>query len=173
MRTQSRFLLNRVYADAMLTPTQSAAEAPMKNWNWLMVFAGMGMVIIEVILGAATGFDFALMGGCLILGGAAGLLAGSVKVGLAATAVLGSIYIIFLRKYIRSKLTATDKPSNVDSILGRKGIVVEPVTPDKAGQVKVGDELWRATLVDGVRETKSAGESVQIESIDGVTLHVR
>lgn len=145
----------------------------MKDWNWLLVFAGMGMVIIEVLMGAATGFDFALMGACLILGGGAGLLVGSAKIGLLTTAVLGFVYITFLRKYIRSKLTATDKPSNVDAILGRKAIVVEPIAPDKPGQVKVGDELWRAALVEGIRESKSAGESVQIESVDGVTLHVR
>ena len=145
----------------------------MKDWNWLLVFSGIGMVIIEVLMGAATGFDFALVGGCLILGGGAGLLTGSFKIGLLTTGVLGFAYIAFLRKYIRSKLTAIDKPSNIDSIVGQQAFVIEPISPNNAGQVKLSGEIWRATLARGVSETKSAGETVHVESVDGVTLQVR
>lgn len=145
----------------------------MKNWNWLMIFAGIGMVIIEVVLGAATGFDFALVGACLVAGGGVGLLTGSVKIGLATTGVLAFVYIAFFRKYVRSKLTATGKSSNVDSLVGQIALVTEPVGPHKPGQVKVRDELWRASLAEGTMETKSTGETVRVESIDGVTLRVR
>jgi membrane-bound serine protease (ClpP class) len=157
----------------MLAPALLPGRFPVKNWNWLLVFGGLGMVIIEVLLGAASGFDFALVGACLILGGGAGLLLGSFKTGLLVTTVLGFVYIAFFRKYIRSKFTAADKPSNIDSIVGRQALVTEMIAPGKAGQVKVGDELWRAALAEGLQETKSAGESVKVESVDGVTLQVR
>jgi membrane-bound serine protease (ClpP class) len=157
----------------MVAGEQSRVEVPLRNWNWLLVFAGIGMIIVEVLLGAATGFDFALVGACLVLGGGAGLLFGSVKLGLATTAALAFIYIAFFRRYIRSKVTAAGKPSNVDAILGRTAVVTEPIAPHKPGQVRVGDELWRAALADGVTETRSAGESVRVETVDGVTLLVR
>lgn len=158
------------YVDADGTPPRRSL---VRNWNWLLVFSGIGMVIIEVILGAATGFDFALVGGCLMAGGAAGLLTGSFNIGLATTGVLAFLYIAFFRKYIRSKLTAPDKPGNLDSIIGRSALVTEPIAPHRPGQVKVGDEVWRAALPQGVAESKSAGETVRVESIDGVTLLVR
>lgn len=145
----------------------------MKNWNWLMIFAGIGMVMVEVILGAATGFDFALVGVCMVAGGGVGLLTDSVRMGLATTGALAFVYIAFFRKYVRSKLTAAGKPSNVDSLVGSVGLVTEPVGPHKPGQVKVGDELWRASLAEGITETKTPGESVRVESIEGVTLRVR
>ena len=108
-----------------------------------------------------------------LLGLLLGLLTGSVNIGLATTSILGTVYIVFFRKYVRSKLSAEDKPSNVDSILGRNALVTEAIAPNKPGQVKVSGELWRAILADGSSETKSAGENVSVVSIDGVTLHVR
>ncbi len=146
----------------------------MRNlWNWMLVFSGLGMVLVEVLLGAFTGFDFALVGTCLMVGGGVGLFFGSAKVGLASTAALAAVYLVFFRKYVRSKVTAPDKPSNVDTLIGRKGVVTEEIGPHNAGQVRVGGEVWRATLVEGSQETRAAGQSVVVESVDGVTLHVR
>lgn len=146
----------------------------MRNlWNWMLVFSGLGMILVEVLLGAFTGFDFALVGTCLMAGGGVGLFFGSAKIGMAAAAGLAAVYLIFFRKYVRSKVSAPDKASNVDSLIGRSGIVTEPIAPDRAGQVRVGDEVWRAALVEGSQESRSSGETVVVESIDGVTLHVR
>lgn len=55
----------------------------MGNWvNWLLVIIGIVCVIIELALGALTGFDLALIGGSLAAGGALGLLFHSDTVGL-------------------------------------------------------------------------------------------
>src|SRR5579864_1722935 len=42
---------------------------PVGNWvNWLLVIGGIVCVIIELALGALTGFDLALVGGSLAVG---------------------------------------------------------------------------------------------------------
>ena len=61
----------------------------MSNWvNWLLVIGGIVCVIIELALGALTGFDLALLGASLAVGGGIGLLAGSAKVSLFAAGAI-------------------------------------------------------------------------------------
>ena len=66
----------------------------MSNWvNWLLVILGIVCVIVELALGALTGFDLALVGAALALGGAIGLFAASSKVGMLAGAALALLYL--------------------------------------------------------------------------------
>ena len=59
----------------------------MGNWlNWVLVIGGFVCVIIELALGALTGFDLALVGASLAAGGAVGILFGSANVGLLSAA---------------------------------------------------------------------------------------
>jgi membrane protein implicated in regulation of membrane protease activity len=143
------------------------------TWNWILVILGGVMVIAELVMGAATGFDLALMGLAIGIGGGIGLLTGSAKVGLAASAALGLLYLAFFRRWIRSKLTATDLASNIDAVVGRTGVVTVRVASHDAGQVKVGDETWRAVLADTGAAAREPGEQVRVEAVDGVTLKVR
>jgi membrane protein implicated in regulation of membrane protease activity len=64
-------------------------------------------------------------------------------------------------------------PSNADALLGSRAIVTMPITPDAAGQVKIGPEIWRAVLSPTAKEAREPGASVIVESVDGVTLIVR
>ncbi|MGH9794330.1 MAG: NfeD family protein [Candidatus Acidiferrales bacterium] len=142
-------------------------------WNWLLVIAGGMMIIAELLLGAVTGFDLALMGLAIGLGGAVGLAFASTKVGLVSSAILAFVYLAFIRRWIRSKLHATDQPTNVDAVVGRTGVVTVRVTQHEAGQVKLGDEIWRAALAGAGEPAREPGESVRVEGVDGVTLKVR
>src|SRR5215470_13377381 len=86
----------------------------MVNWvNWLLVIFGIACVIAEVALGAITGFDLALIGGCLVVGGGIGLAFGSANVGLFAAGGLALIYFGLFRGWIRSKLQSHHQASNV------------------------------------------------------------
>jgi len=60
--------------------------------NWLLVIAGIVCIIIELALGPLTGFDLALLGASLTVGGAIGAIAGSAKIGLLASGILAFIY---------------------------------------------------------------------------------
>jgi membrane protein implicated in regulation of membrane protease activity len=141
--------------------------------NWLLVIGGIICVIIELSLGAFTGFDMALVGGSLAVGGAVGLAAGSSKIGLLAGGVLAFIYLAILRRWLKSRLTVKDHASNVDAVIGKTGVVIQKIAPREAGQVKVGDEVWRAELAGAQDAARDTGAEVKVESVEGVTLKVR
>jgi membrane protein implicated in regulation of membrane protease activity len=144
------------------------------NWvNWLLVIVGIVCVIIELALGALTGFDLALVGGSLAVGGAIGLFTGSAKIGLLAGGVLAFVYLAIFRRLLRAKLTVKDHASNVDAIVGKTGIVTQKIGATEAGMVKVGPEFWRAELAGTDGSVRDVGVTVQVESVEGVTLKVR
>ncbi len=146
----------------------------MGNWvNWLLVIGGIVCVIVELALGAMTGFDLALIGGSLAIGGGIGLLLGSEKIGLLAAASLALVYLAVFRSWLKSTLTVKDHSSNVDALVGKSGVVTKRIAPREAGIVKVGSELWRAELAGGDDAARDAGATVKVESIEGVTLKVR
>jgi membrane protein implicated in regulation of membrane protease activity len=141
--------------------------------NWVLLIVGVLAFAAEVLLGAATGFDLALLGASLAAGGATGLLFGSAKVGLFAAGTFAFIYLVFFRKRIRSKLSSQHTPSNVDALLGKSALVTERIGPHAPGKVKLGDELWRAMLADDAANAYEPGATVTVDSVDGVTLRVR
>ena len=143
------------------------------SFNWWLIIAGAVLMVGEVVLGAVTGFDLLLLGIALAAGGAIGLLFGSAEVGLFSAGALAFIYLAFLRRQIRSRFSSPDRPSNTDVVLGRTGIVIERIAPHHAGMVKVGDETWRATLVQETGEPREPGAQVTVESVEGVTVRVR
>lgn len=144
------------------------------NWpNWTLIGLGFVLVIAEILLGAATGFDLALIGVSLATGGGIGLAFASTKVGLFCAGALALIYLAVFRRMIRARLTSGGKPSNIDAIMGRTGVVLERIAPNAPGQVKVGDEIWRARLESESGAPLEPGQTVTVASVDGVTLKVR
>ncbi len=142
-------------------------------FNWILIAAGLVMVIVEVILGAATGFDFALIGISMAAGGGVGLYFESAKVGMISAGAVTFLYLAFFRRFIRSKLNEPDRPSNTDALIGRVGIVTARIAENSPGGIKVGDEIWRATLARSAAGPKEPGETVTVVSVEGVTLNVR
>jgi membrane protein implicated in regulation of membrane protease activity len=144
------------------------------HWvNWLLVIGGIVCVIIEVALGALTGFDLALIGGSLAIGGGIGLLLGSEKIGLLAAGGLALVYLAVFRSWLKSALTVKERPSNVDALVGKSCVVTKRIASGEAGMVKISGEVWRAELAGAEDATRDVGATVKVESIEGVTLKVR
>jgi membrane protein implicated in regulation of membrane protease activity len=144
------------------------------NWvNWLLVIVGIICVIIELALGALTGFDLALVGGSLAVGGGIGLLSGSAKIGLLAAGGLALVYLALFRKWLKIKLTVKDQHSNVDAVVGKTGVVTKRIAAREAGMVKVGAEIWRAEVAGNEEAARDAGAVVTVVAVEGVTLKVR
>ena len=143
--------------------------------NWILLIVGVLAFVAEVVLGAATGFDLALLGASLAAGGAAGLLFNSPQIGLFSAGALAFLYLAFLRKRIRAKLTSPHTPTNIDALLGKSAVVTERIGPHAPGMVRLGDELWRARLVRDVdgEPAQEPGTTVTVDAVDGVTLKVR
>ncbi len=146
----------------------------MSMWvNWLLIIGGVVCVIVELALGAMTGFDLALIGGSLAIGGGLGLLVGSEKIGLLAAGGLSLVYLAIFRSWLKATLTVKNHPSNVDAVVGKTGVVTKRVALHEPGMVKVGDELWRAELAGAEDAARDLGVAVKVESVEGVTLKVR
>lgn len=146
----------------------------MSNWvNWLLIIAGLVCVTVELALGVLTGFDLALVGGSLAVGGGVGLAIGSGTAGLSAAGILALLYFSVFRRWLKAKLQVKDQPSNVDATVGKTGVVTKRIAPREAGLVKVGAEEWRAELTATDDSAREIGAVVTVLGVEGVTLKVR
>lgn len=146
----------------------------MGNWvNWILIISGLLCVITELVLGAATGLDLALVGASLTIGGVIGLAAGSPSIGLLAAAALSLVYLALLRNWLKAKFILKNQASNADAVIGKTGVVMKRIAARSAGMVKLGDEVWRAELSRADDTGREPGATVTVDSVEGVTLKVR
>jgi membrane protein implicated in regulation of membrane protease activity len=145
-----------------------------ESWtNWVLVIGGLVCVTAELLMGAATGFDLALVGASLSIGGAIGLAMHSPIVGLVAAGVLALLYLAVLRSWLKSKLSIKHQKTNADAVIGRTGVVTKRIAGRDAGMIKLGDETWRAELASFDDAAREAGATVTVQSVEGVTVKVR
>jgi membrane protein implicated in regulation of membrane protease activity len=134
---------------------------------WLSIL-GLILIITELLFGAISGFDLALVGLSLVIGGFVQYLTGSWQAGVTASIVIIIIYFIFIRKYAKKKLLVATQKIGIDSLLGKVAVVVDSITKNKPGKVLVDGEVWRAQSSKSIAEN----EEVVIIKIEGVTLEV-
>lgn len=140
----------------------------MSDSNYLLVILGIVAIAVEIILGAATGFDLLVIGIILIISGGTGLVTTNFSFALILVTVLSLLYVFIGRRFIKNKLSVATTKTSVESLVGSKAVVTKTITSHKAGQVKVDGEIWRATAHTAIEP----GATVMINSISGVTLDV-
>ena len=86
--------------------------------------------------------------------------------------VIASGLLIFATRPLADKIVKKDDiPTNVYSLLGKKGIVIEDINwANGTGQIKVEGDIWSAKTKEKVNIPK--GTEVEIESIEGVKVYV-
>jgi len=136
--------------------------------NELFILAGIIFIASELFVGIQTGFDLVLVGTSLILGGGLGMLTQNPYVAVISTIIFFTLYIAFGRSAVKRKMTVLTHSTNIDKLIGKKGVVIRSITPDTAGLVRVDDEDWRA-ISDEVLYEK---DQVKVEVISGVSLKV-
>lgn len=136
--------------------------------NELFILAGILFIASELFIGIETGFDLVIVGASLVLGGSTGLLTQNPYITVIVSTLLFSAYIFFGRSTIKRKLVVMTHSTNIDKLIGKKGVVIRSITPDTAGMVRVEDEDWRA-ISDEVLYEK---DMVKVEVISGVSLKV-
>ena len=140
------------------------------NIGWVMIIAGMALLIIEA---SQPGFFVAVPGTTLIVLGAATLLipefakewAGVIIV---VTALVSSIGTIMLYR----KIAPGHKPlsTSKDILEGKSGVVVTAVTPGSlSGKVKIDSGIWSAIADTGIPK----GKKVTVISSEGVHVKVK
>ena len=146
----------------------------MGNWvSWILIIGGLACVTVELALGAATGLDLALVGASLAIGGVIGLAARSPIAGLLAAGGLSLLYLAIFRRWLKTKLTVGNQPTNADAVIGKTGVVTKRIASRSAGMVKLGDEVWRAELSSSDDVAREPGVTVTVDSVEGVTVKVR
>lgn len=128
--------------------------------SWILVYTGLGLIVLELILGVATGFDLLLIGTSLLIGGAVGNSTNNPNLGIIVSIICIVLYFVAGRNIVRKRLNQKIVKTNSDTIVGKTGTVV------KKDQVKIENEIWRLETSDQVK----TGDKVKIISIAGVTV---
>lgn len=81
--------------------------------------------------------------------------------------VLGVILMLSTRRILEEKLVKKEK-TNLDRIIGMKGVVTEKISELEVGEVKVDGKKWSAIS----STTLNIGEKVKILEINGVKVKV-
>lgn len=87
--------------------------------------------------------------------------------------VIASVISVFcVRPFVLRYLhpVHSDRLSNADALIGREGIVIEAIRPDRDGYVKVDGDEWRAVAKDGGSIAK--GERVRIVARESIIVTV-
>ena len=138
-------------------------------WLWL-IFAAVGllMVLLELLVGVETGFDLVFLGSSFILGGLATWPFNSWVLTVIVTSIICVAYVALGRRYVHRWKASGISKTNIDAIIGRKGVVIKDITTVNDGLVKVGNEQWRARAEEEFKE----GDEIVVTGVSGVTLIV-
>ena len=132
---------------------------------WLilfLVFLGLEIITTGVFffLCFSTGALFAMV--CSLLGATF-----QVEMIVFCAVSLASILLIrpLFKKYVAKKKIET----NVDSLIGAPGVVMEKIKATGTGKIKVASEIWLAVS----KEDIDVNEKVVVEAVDGTKLVVK
>jgi membrane protein implicated in regulation of membrane protease activity len=140
------------------------------TWAWLIfVGVGLGLIILELFLGIDTGLDLVFIGTAFVLGGLITLALKSWVWTAIVAGVICVLYVVIGRRYIHRRTAVNAAKTNIDTIVGKTGVVEKTIEADKEGMVKVGYEQWRARS----DETIETGEAITVTGVSGVTLSVK
>ena len=137
------------------------------SWLWL-IFAGAGLlfIIMDFIVGVG---DLLFMGSVFIIGGLATWPFHSWPVTVIVTGVISIAYITLGRRFVRRWTAVREEKTNIDAIIGRRGIVLKSIAKYSDGQIKIDNVQWRARAEEDIKE----GEEVVVDGVRGATLIVR
>jgi hemolysin III len=143
---------------------------PMQAWH-IWVLAGLAFLALEM-------FTPELVLGTLALAMFAAAAAASGGASPAWQLVVFIVATLVLMLAVRPRLKralyrgADSRPTGVQALIGRKGVVTEPVGGERnPGRVRLGGEEWRAITRDG--RTIGAGGAVEVVAVEAATVIVK
>lgn len=132
-------------------------------------------VVAMVVFFAVEALTFNLTTIWFAIGSVAGFVLSMLDFSLTAQIscflVASFILLIFTKPFAEKKLKPKKEATNSDMLIGKTGIVIEDISPEKfAGEIKIKGQVWSAVTPDGSLIEK--GTTVVVKSIDGVKLVV-
>lgn len=133
---------------------------------WLAVAAVM--IILEIVSLGLTTIWFA--GGALVAALVA-FLGGKLMLQIAVFAVVSLVFLVFTRPIAQKHLMKNTEKTNVESLIGKIGIVTADIHNLKSeGTVKLNGLEWSARSEDDT--DIPAGNQVEVRAVSGVKLIV-
>lgn len=143
--------------------------------EWL-IFLWLGIIILTIVL-EATSYDLisiwfsagALVSMILAIIDATTKLEIDWVVQVLVFVIVSLILILSLRPVTKKYLKRIDVKTNIDTIVGKHGIVVDAIESGERGTVKVDGVIWTAISNDDVL----SDEKVEVLAIEGNKLIVK
>lgn len=85
--------------------------------------------------------------------------------------LLGFILSFILLKRFVGKRDSKRVPTNVNALVGKKGVVIKTISTPSGGLVKVGGEIWSAQSIDEIEIVKD--QKIEVVSVRGNRLIVK
>ncbi len=133
-------------------------------WIWLGIV--IFLIFIEVITVGLTTVWFVISGFVSLI---LSLFIDSVEIQFSVFVLLGVLLLITTRPYLVKKLHVKESKTNLDRVIGMRGIVTEDITTLNPGEVKVDGKRWTAISDTDIK----VGSSVEVLSIIGVKIKVK
>jgi membrane protein implicated in regulation of membrane protease activity len=141
----------------------------------LTIHFGVLWMIIAIGFALAEGFTLGLtfiwFAGGALLAMIASFLGLHFIVQVIAFIIGSSLMLIYTRPVAKKLLKVGATKTNVDSLIGKEGIVIKELQPFALGQVKVKGQIWSARP-EG-EQTIAVEQKVEVVRIEGVKLIVK
>ena len=139
-------------------------------WSWGIL--GMALLCVE-LLAVDAQFYLVFAGAAAILVGLLGLVGIDLPVYLQwlLFAVLAIATMFTVRGKIYGKLMSNPKLGKIDTDIHQHVVVTQELPPGKSCRLEYRGSGWTAVNVG--QRSIAAGDSARIDSIEGLTLHVR
>ena len=141
----------------------------MQWWTWFV----LGTLLLAIELFAIDAqFFLIFIGAAAIVVGLVGMLGINLPVGLQwlLFAGLSIAAVATMRRQIYAKLRSRPL-ATVDTDVNQRVRITEELAPGKSARVEYRGTGW--TVLNVGKHSIPAGQEVRIESVDGLTLHVR
>lgn len=140
----------------------------LNNMPWIWLGIAILMTIIE---GMTMGLTTIWLAIAALVSMILAFFLPSITVQITVFLLLSIVLFIFTRPVAVKKMKLGKVKTNSDRLIGMTGIVMETVSTDNPGQVKVGGQIWTARP-DHSDMILQKGENCQIVRIQGVTVIV-
>jgi len=138
-------------------------------WLWLVfVIIGLLLVLLELVVGVETGLDLVFIGSAFVLGGLITCPSNSWVLSLIVTSLILVAYLVIGRRYVHRWTVVKGERTNIDAIVGRRGVVLKSIARNVDGRVRLGNEHWRARAEEDIGE----GDEIVVTNVTGSTLIV-
>ncbi len=129
---------------------------------WLIIAIVLG--VVEVVTVNLVSIWFVISS---ILAMVVSMFTDNLYIQIGVFVIIG-VLLMPISKKIYNKIKKNNVSTNIDRIIGMKGIVTEDITKDAIGEVKVDGKRWSAYSNDSINK----GEVVKVVKINSVKLYV-